>query len=106
MYNVDSGRYAEPFSHQAVNSLPAIIPYHDRCLHSCTRLVSSNQEVTPANREVMNYDGHKIFPTRTLNCLPASPQTLHLHYSTAFAKMKLVSPPPPAGPLRDALIVK
>jgi hypothetical protein len=62
----------EPFTYQVVNSVYAVIPYHDRCLHSSARLASSDQEVAPANREVMNYEGHKIFPTRTLNCLLAS----------------------------------
>lgn len=78
MYRVDAGRYVAVFSYQAVNSLHAIIPYHDRCLHSCTRLASSDQEVAPANREVMNYDGHKIFPTRapsTARLLVSKPST-------------------------------
>jgi hypothetical protein len=105
MYHVDPGRYVEPLSYQAVNSLHAITPYHDRCLHSCTRIVSSDQEVAPANREVMNYDGHKIFLTRTLNCSPAGPQTLRLHYSTAIAKTK-IHPRPRPLPLSETLLFK
>jgi hypothetical protein len=79
---------AGPFSDQIVNSLCAIIPYHDRCLHCCVRLVSSDQEVALANREVMNYGGHKIFVTRTLSTV------------------RPLAPPPPPPSLQYSLCQK